>query len=64
MVPIDFRDGHFPNLKKNFPIFTGNSAKGEKDTRMTRDFQGDLFHMEIWVDDVVCKRIYERIKEE
>ena len=43
---------------------TGNKDKGEKDTKMTRDFQGDLFYMEIWVDDVVCKRTYERIKDE
>ena len=42
----------------------GNKEKGEKDTRMTRDFQGDVFYMEIWVEETVCKRVYERIKDD
>merc|ERR1712079_4602 len=53
------RKGNFLSLEQK-----GNKEKGEKDTRMTRDFQGDVFYMEIWVEDTVCKRVYERIKHD
>ena len=30
---------------------------------MVRDFQGDTMFMELIVDDVVCKRVYQRITD-
>ena len=43
--------------------FAGDKLRKEKDSRMVRDFQGDTMFMQLIVDDVVCKRVYERIKE-
>ena len=45
-------------------LLSGNNTKGEKDSRMIRDFRGETMHMQLIVDNVVCKRVYRRITEE
>lgn len=42
----------------------GDPAKHEKDSKMIRDFQGDSMYMSLIVEDVVCKRVYQRISED
>ena len=39
----------------------GDPSKKEKDSKIIRDFQGDTMYMQLIVDNVVCKRIYQRI---
>ena len=41
----------------------GNKAKGEKDSKMIRDFKGDMMYMQLIAEGVVCKRVYKRIVE-
>eukprot|EP00095_Tigriopus_kingsejongensis_P000789 maker-scaffold67_size430214-snap-gene-3.37 protein:Tk00789 transcript:maker-scaffold67_size430214-snap-gene-3.37-mRNA-1 annotation:"nucleosome assembly protein 1-like 1-like" len=42
----------------------GDSKKKEKDSVMTRDFQGDVMYMELIVGKTISKRVYERIVNE
>ena len=50
------RDGNFLKLDQK-----GN--KGEKDSVMTRQLDGDIITMKLIVDNIVCTRIYKRILE-
>ena len=52
------RVGNFLKLDQK-----GDKTRGEKDSVMTRDLDGDTITMELIVDNVVCTRIYKRIKE-
>ena len=52
------------------PTRTGNlltldqkGQRGEKDTVMTREVDGDVMTMKLIVGDVTCTRIYKRIHE-
>ena len=52
------------------PTRTGNlltldqkGQRGEKDTVMTREVDGDVMTMKLIVGDVTCTRIYKRIQE-
>ncbi|TRY80364.1 hypothetical protein TCAL_02999 [Tigriopus californicus] len=66
-VTLDGRTTHtYPTRKGNVIHLDqrGDPIKKEKDSVMIRDFQGDIMHMQIIVGQVVCKRVYERIKED
>ncbi len=61
MTPKAFfkRNGNVLSLDQK-----GDAGRKEKDSTMVRDFKGDKFLMEMTVDDVVCKRTYQKIAEE
>ena len=42
-------------------IFSGDKSKNDKDTRLVRDFEGDVMNMTMIVEDVICKRLYHKI---
>ena len=52
------RVGNFLKLEQK-----GDKTRGEKDSVMTRDLDGDTITMELIVDNIVCRRIYKRIVE-
>ena len=41
----------------------GDRSRGEKDSVMTREVEGDIMTMKLIVDNVTCVRIYKRMQE-
>jgi len=39
----------------------GDKSRGELDSKMIRDFQGDVMLMELTAGEAICKRVYKRI---
>ena len=52
-----------PTREGNFLKLDQKGGKGEKDSVMTRELDGDIITMKLIVDDIVCTRIYKRIME-
>ena len=45
-------------------LLSGDQSKGDLDSKQIRDFNGDKMLMSLVVQDVVCHRYYEKIKED
>ena len=52
-----------PTRNGNLLLLEQKGNKGEKDSKMTREVDGDTMLMKLIVDDTVCTRIYKRILE-
>lgn len=52
-----------PTREGNFLKLDQKGNKGEKDSVMTRQLDGDTITMKLIVDNIVCTRIYKRIVE-
>jgi len=52
-----------PTREENFLKLDQKGNKGEKDSLMTRQLDGDIITMKLIVDNIVCTRIYKRICE-
>ena len=52
-----------PTREGNFLKLDQKGNKGEKDSVMTRQLDGDIITMKLIVDNIVCTRIYKRIFE-
>ena len=52
-----------PTREGNFLKLDQKGSKGEKDSVMTRELDGDIITMKLIVDNIVCTRIYKRIME-
>lgn len=52
-----------PTREGNFLKLDQKGGKGEKDSVMTRELDGDIITMKLIVDNIVCTRIYKRIME-
>lgn len=53
-----------PTRNGNLLVLDQRGQKGDKDSKMTRELEGDVMIMKLFVDDVICTRIYKRILEE
>ena len=42
----------------------GDKSRGDLDSKQIRDFNGDKMLMSLVVQDVVCHRYYEKVKED
>lgn len=52
-----------PTREGNFLKLDQKGNKGEKDSVMTRQLDGDIITMKLIVDNIICTRIYKRIVE-
>ena len=52
-----------PTRSGNLLTLDQKGQRGEKDTVMTREVDGDVMTMKLIVGDVTCTRIYRRINE-
>jgi hypothetical protein len=49
------------NFLFSFYFATGDASRGDKNTELIREFEGDLMNMTMKVGDVICKRFYQKI---
>ena len=52
-----------PTRVGNILTLDQKGQRGEKDSVMTRQVEGDVMMMQLIVGDVVCTRVYKRIYE-
>lgn len=52
-----------PTRSENLLTLDQKGQRGEKDSVMTREVDGDVMTMKLIVGDVTCTRIYKRIHE-
>lgn len=50
-----------PTREGNLLVLDQRGQRGEKDSLMTREVDGDIMTMKLIVGDVVCTRVYKRI---